>query len=186
MLRPIPVALASCTRLAFGAASVKLLEYEVGGARISVQTAYGVEDEVENNPYDPSLMVFMYYRDYMKQKVQSLDTEYPTFLYGMPMSPSGVFLEETCLASRDAMPFDLLKKKLMSRLETMKQKNLAFGTAASMVHSATGYSVLRSLTEAPKYASTIIKLLEQDNYSKRVGTHERIVENISMQVWNIL
>ncbi|KAF6154388.1 hypothetical protein GIB67_008797 [Kingdonia uniflora] len=74
---------------------------------------------VENNPYDRSLMLFMDYRDYMKQKVQSLDTEYPTFLYVMPMSPSRVFFEETCLASRDAMPFDLLKKKLMSRLETM-------------------------------------------------------------------
>lgn len=29
------------------------------------------------------------------------------------------FLQETCLASKDAMPFDLLKKKLLSRLETM-------------------------------------------------------------------
>lgn len=28
-------------------------------------------------------------------------------------------LQETCLASKDAMPFDLLKRKLMSRLETM-------------------------------------------------------------------
>ncbi|KAF6168174.1 hypothetical protein GIB67_011559, partial [Kingdonia uniflora] len=140
--------------VASGAALVKLLEYEVGGAQISVQTVYGVEVEVENNPYDPSLMVFMYYRDYMKQKVQSLDTKCPTFLYVMPMFPSGVFFEETLLASRDAMPFDLLKKKLISRLETM---------------------------EAPKYASAIIKILEQDNYSKRLGTHERIVENISMQ-----
>ncbi|KAF6157204.1 hypothetical protein GIB67_041665 [Kingdonia uniflora] len=91
---------------------VKLLEYEVGGAQISIQTAYGVEVEVENNSYDPSLMVFM-----------------------------NIF-EETLLASRDTMPFDLLKKKLMSRLETMEQKNLAFGTAASMVHSATDYSVV--------------------------------------------
>ncbi|KAF6152311.1 hypothetical protein GIB67_005965 [Kingdonia uniflora] len=196
--------------VASGAASGKLLEYEVGGPRISVQTAYGVEVEVENNPYDPSLMVFMDYRDYMKQKVQSLDTEYPTFLYVMPMSPSRVFFEETCLASRDAMPFDLLKKKLMSRLETMgirvikvyeeewsyipvggslpntEQKNLAFGAAASMVHPATGYSVVRSLTEAPKYASAIAKILEQDNYSKHVGIRERIAENISMQAWSTL
>ncbi|KAF6174014.1 hypothetical protein GIB67_039965 [Kingdonia uniflora] len=60
--------------VASGAASVKLLKYKVGGARISVQITYGVEVELENNPYYPSLMVFMYYRDYMKQKVQSLDT----------------------------------------------------------------------------------------------------------------
>ena len=28
-------------------------------------------------------------------------------------------LQETCLASKEAMPFDLLKKKLLSRLQTM-------------------------------------------------------------------
>lgn len=32
--------------VASGAASGKLLEYEVGGPRVSVQTAYGVEVEV--------------------------------------------------------------------------------------------------------------------------------------------
>ncbi|KAF6137019.1 hypothetical protein GIB67_030783 [Kingdonia uniflora] len=148
--------------VASGAASVKLLEYEVGGAKISVQTAYGMEVEVENNPYDPSLMFIIYYKDYMKQKVQSLDTEYPTFLYVMPMFPSGVFFEETCLASRDAMPFDLFEEKV----------DVTVGNH--------GY------LKAPKYASAIIKILEQDNYSKHVGTKERIVENISMQVWSTL
>lgn len=34
--------------VASGAASGKLLEYEVGGPRVSVQTAYGVEVEVKN------------------------------------------------------------------------------------------------------------------------------------------
>ncbi|KAF6176844.1 hypothetical protein GIB67_026531 [Kingdonia uniflora] len=61
--------------VASGVASGILLEYEVGGPWISVKTAYGVEVEVENNPYHPSLMVFMDYRDYMKQKVQILDTD---------------------------------------------------------------------------------------------------------------
>lgn len=28
-------------------------------------------------------------------------------------------LQETCLASKDAMPFSLLKEKLLSRLQTM-------------------------------------------------------------------
>ena len=49
--------------------------------------------QVENNPYDPSLMVFMDYRDYSKQKVPCLEAEYPTFLYAMPMSPTKVFFE---------------------------------------------------------------------------------------------
>ncbi|PSS36417.1 Lycopene epsilon cyclase [Actinidia chinensis var. chinensis] len=195
--------------VASGAASGKLLQYEVGGPRVSVQTAYGIEVEVENNPYDPSLMVFMDYRDYAKQKAQCLEAQYPTFLYAMPMSPTRVFFEETCLASKDAMPFDLLKKKLISRLETMgvrilkiyeeewsyipvggslpntEQKNLAFGAAASMVHPATGYSVVRSLSEAPKYASVISKILKQ-GHSKEKIYQSRSTENISMQAWNTL
>ncbi|KAL0345080.1 UNVERIFIED_CONTAM: Lycopene epsilon cyclase, chloroplastic [Sesamum radiatum] len=195
--------------VASGAASGKLLEYEVGGPRVSVQTAYGVEVEVENNPYDPGLMVFMDYRDYVKQKVNCLEAQFPTFLYAMPMSPTRVFFEETCLASKDAMPFELLKKKLMSRLETMgvriirtyeeewsifpvggslpntEQKNLAFGAAASMVHPATGYSVVRSLSEAPKYASVIANILKQ-SHMKNMLASSRISQNISMQAWNAL
>ncbi|CAN4096484.1 unnamed protein product [Withania somnifera] len=148
--------------VASGAASGKFLQYELGGPRVSLQTAYGVEVEVDNNPYDPSLMVFMDYRDYVRHDTQSLEAKYPTFLYAMPMSPTRVFFEETCLASKDAMPFDLLKKKLMLRLNTLgvrikeiyeeewsyipvggslpntEQKILAFGAAASMVHPATG------------------------------------------------
>lgn len=49
--------------------------------------------QVENNPYDPSLMVFMDYRDYTKQKVSGKEAEYPTFLYVMPMSPTKIFFE---------------------------------------------------------------------------------------------
>ncbi|XVE70630.1 hypothetical protein DITRI_Ditri10aG0086600 [Diplodiscus trichospermus] len=195
--------------VASGAASGKLLQYEVGGPRVSVQTAYGIEVEVENNPYDPSLMVFMDYRDYAKQEVPCLEAQYPTFLYAMPLSSTRVFFEETCLASKDAMPFDLLKKKLMSRLETMgirilkvyeeewsyipvggslpntEQKNLAFGAAASMVHPATGYSVVRSLSEAPNYASVIANILNKNHY-KGMLTSERNNGYISMQAWNTL
>ncbi|KAL6984633.1 Lycopene epsilon cyclase, chloroplastic [Sarracenia purpurea var. burkii] len=195
--------------VASGAASGKLLQYEVGGPRVSVQTAYGMEVEVEKNPYDPSFMVFMDYRDYVKQKVSCLEAQYPTFLYAMPMSPTRVFFEETCLASKDAMPFDLLKKKLMSRLETMgvriiktyeeewsyipvggslpntEQKILAFGAAASMVHPATGYSVVRSLSEAPEYAYVIANILKQGRSENKISQYTRN-ENISMQAWSTL
>ncbi|GFP94218.1 lycopene epsilon cyclase chloroplastic [Phtheirospermum japonicum] len=185
----IPCRLAT---VASGAASGKLLEYEV-----------------ENNPYDPSLMVFMDYRDFMKRKVECVEAQYPTFLYAMPMSPTRVFFEETCLASKDAMPFELLKSKLMSRLETMgiriirtyeeewsyipvggslpntEQKNLAFGAAASMVHPATGYSVVRSLSEAPNYAFVIANILKQ-SHVKNMLVSSRISDDISMQAWNAL
>ncbi|CAI9759066.1 unnamed protein product [Fraxinus pennsylvanica] len=202
----IPCRLAT---VASGAASGKLLQYEVGGPRVSVQTAYGVEVEVENNPYDLNLMVFMDYRDCIKREVQGLEAQYPTFLYAMPMSPTRVFFEETCLASKDAMPFELLRDKLMTRLETMgvriiktyeeewsyipvggslpstEQKNLAFGAAASMVHPATGYSVVRSLSEAPKYASAIANILKQ-HHDKNMLITAGITENISIQAWNTL
>ncbi|XP_022036777.1 lycopene epsilon cyclase, chloroplastic [Helianthus annuus] len=164
---------------------------------------------VESIPYDPSLMVFMDYRDYTKHKSQSLEAQYPTFLYVMPMSPTKVSFEETCLASKEAMPFELLKTKLMSRLKTMgiritktyeeewsyipvggslpntEQKNLAFGAAASMVHPATGYSVVRSLSEAPNYAAVIAKILGQRN-SKQMVDLGRYTTNISKQAWETL
>lgn len=49
--------------------------------------------QVENNPYDPSLMVFMDYRDYFQKEVPNSDAEDPTFLYAMPMSPTRLFFE---------------------------------------------------------------------------------------------
>ncbi|GAV72988.1 RVT_1 domain-containing protein/NMT domain-containing protein/NMT_C domain-containing protein/Lycopene_cycl domain-containing protein, partial [Cephalotus follicularis] len=195
--------------VASGAASGKLLEYEVGGPQVSVQTAYGVEVEVENNPYDPNMMVFMDYRDYIKQEVPCLKDQYPTFLYVMPISSTRVFFEETCLASKDAMPFDLLKRKLMLRLQKMgirvlktyeeewsyipvggslpntEQKNLAFGAAACMVHPATGYSVVRSLSEAPQYASVIANILKR-GHTNGLFTRRRVNENISMLAWDSL
>ncbi|KAL0710120.1 hypothetical protein Bca4012_017098 [Brassica carinata] len=193
--------------VASGAASGKLLQYELGGPRVCVQTAYGVEVEVENSPYDPEQMVFMDYRDYTNQKVRNSEAEYPTFLYAMPMTKTRIFFEETCLASKDVMPFDLLKKKLMLRLDTLgirilktyeeewsyipvggslpntEQKNLAFGAAASMVHPATGYSVVRSLSEAPKYASVIADILEHDTTTSLT---KHINSNISRQAWDTL
>ncbi|KAH0943415.1 hypothetical protein HID58_003052 [Brassica napus] len=88
------------------------------------------------------------------RKLGALEAEYPTFLYAMPMTKTS----ETCLASKDViMPIDLLKTKLMLRVKSIQdkksvvpcQKNLTFGAAASMVHPATGYSVVRSLSETP-------------------------------------
>ncbi|KAI3957078.1 hypothetical protein MKW92_043097 [Papaver armeniacum] len=196
--------------VASGAASGKLLEYDVGGPRVSVQTAYGLEVEVENSPYDPDLMVFMDYRDYMKQKIKCVDEEYPSFLYAMPMSPTRVFFEETCLASKNAVPFDQLKKKLMARLDKMgikiakvheeewsyipvggalpstEQKTLAFGAAASMVHPATGYSVVRSLSEAPRFASVIAEILKTNSDSEWIATQEISTINLSSRAWNTL
>ncbi|KAG0485049.1 hypothetical protein HPP92_009128 [Vanilla planifolia] len=117
--------------------------------------------------------------------------------------------QETCLASANPMPFDLLKRKLMSRLEAMgvrilkiyeeewsyipvggslpntEQKNLAFGAAASMVHPATGYSVVRSLSEAPNYASVIANILKRNAYNRENGNTGRSY-NPSAIAWRSL
>lgn len=69
-------------------------------------------------------------------------------------------------------------------LPNTEQRNLAFGAAASMVHPATGYSVVRSLSEAPKYASAIANIIRTQ--SKNVILSWRNTENISMQAWNTL
>ncbi|CAN7044113.1 unnamed protein product, partial [Brassica rapa subsp. trilocularis] len=97
--------------------------------------------EMEDSPYDPEQMVCMNYGEYANQKVRSLEAEYPTFLYAMPMTKTKVLfevcffslsitivttkvpllitwnpLQETCLPSKDViMPIDLLKTKLMLR-----------------------------------------------------------------------
>ncbi|KAF2615773.1 hypothetical protein F2Q70_00007896 [Brassica cretica] len=157
--------------VASGAASGKLLQYELGGPRVCVQTAYGVEVEVENSPYDPEQMVFMDYRDYTNQKVRCLEAEYPTFLYAMPMTKTRVFFEEWSYIP------------VGGSLPNTEQKNLAFGAAASMVHPATGcYSVVRSLSEAPNYASVIADILKHDttSFTKHINT------NISRQAWDTL
>ncbi|KAH0847314.1 LOW QUALITY PROTEIN: hypothetical protein HID58_090488 [Brassica napus] len=81
----------------------KLLPYEVGRRRVSLfklHMARGGEQ-----------MVCMNYGEYANQKVRSLEAEYPTFLYAMPMTKTKVLFESVVPC----------------------QKNLAFGAAASMV-----------------------------------------------------
>ncbi len=41
----------------------------------------------------------------------------PTFLYAMPFSDTRLFLEETSLVARPAVPFEELKRRLDARLD---------------------------------------------------------------------
>lgn len=41
----------------------------------------------------------------------------PTFLYAMPFSPTCVFLEETSLVAKPAVPFPELKRRLEARMQ---------------------------------------------------------------------
>nr|WJE87833.1 lycopene epsilon-cyclase [Chlorella sorokiniana] len=111
--------------------------------------------------------------------------EVPSFLYAMPLGGNRVFLEETCLVARPPMPFATLKRRLERRCKALgikigelheeewsyipvggplplpDQPAAAFGAAASLVHPATGYSITRSLREAPAVARAVRVALDE-------------------------
>lgn len=191
--------------LASGAAAGRLLRYEGAAPSVAAQTAYGVEAEVEgyDSSYDPSSMLFMDFRRHHsglwpgtagRQRpgqhpngaagLWGTEKEVPSFLYAMPLGGNRVFLEETCLVAKPALPFAVLKRRLERRCEALglrikqvheeewsyiptggalpeaDQPLTAFGAAANLVHPATGYSIARSLREAPGMAAAITVALK--------------------------
>lgn len=186
--------------LASGVAAGRFLEYESSAPSTAAQTAYGIEAEVAgyDGAFDPETMLFMDFRRhhsglYPGSAVKQVDGEHPnggrglwgtekevpSFLYAMPESKTRVFLEETCLVSKPALPFSVLKRRLYRRCEALgieikkvyeeewsyiptggplpvaTQGLTAFGAAANLVHPATGYSITRTLREAPGMALAI-------------------------------
>ncbi len=102
----------------------------------------------------------------------------PTFLYALPLPDGSVFLEETVLVGRPAVPFGVLEARLRARLEALgvraeegehercwipmggalpdpRQRTVGFGGAAGMVHPATGYLLARTLAAAPVLADAL-------------------------------
>ncbi|KAG2438618.1 hypothetical protein HXX76_005167 [Chlamydomonas incerta] len=188
------------TTLAAGAAAGKFLRYEEDAPIVAAQTAYGIEAEVEgyDAAYPGDLMTFMDFRrhhtglhDGTALKFEAgrhpnsgdgmwgSGEECPSFLYAMPLGGKRVFLEETCLVAKPALPFAVLKRRLTRRLKAMgisvtkiheeewsyipvggplplpDQSVTAFGAAANLVHPATGFSVSRSFREAPQVADEL-------------------------------
>lgn len=145
------------------------------------QTAFGLSLRVEGTPLDPGQAVLMDWSD----DHLSADGRggVPTFLYAFPLDPGRVFVEETALAARPAVGYDVLETRLRTRLRAMgidathvegtervlipmggalpdpRQRVVGFGAAAGMVHPATGYSVVRSLAAAPALAATLAREL---------------------------
>lgn len=111
------------------------------------------------------------------------ETEWPTFLYAVPLSGGRTLLEETSLARRPGLPLPELRRRLMRRLERagidpgerigIEQVRFAmdappapvrggvvpFGVAGGMMHAATGFSVGEALTAAPLLAAAIAQSL---------------------------
>eukprot|EP00878_Enallax_costatus_P003937 GHUV01004158.1.p1 GENE.GHUV01004158.1~~GHUV01004158.1.p1 ORF type:complete len:394 (+),score=37.38 GHUV01004158.1:262-1443(+) len=126
--------------LASGQAAGRLLKYEQDAPTVAAQTAYGIEAEVEgySEAYDPDLMLFMDFRRhhsglwdgaarYLREGnhpnagdgLWGSSEEVPSFLYAMPLGGNRVFLEETCLVAKPALPFAVLKRRLERRLAAM-------------------------------------------------------------------
>ena len=118
----------------------------------------------------------------------------PSFLYAMPLSKTEIFVEETTLISGPEISLDDLQQRLYRRLTfwdiipkrrlgiercripmtlplpNLKQRRLAFGAAASMVNSATGYMLARIMMKAPGVAASIANELKSED-SIEASTH---------------
>lgn len=126
--------------LASGAAAGRFLRYETDAPSVAAQTAYGIEAQVESydGVYDPSAMLFMDYRRHHSglypgtaprqhagqhpngaAGLWGTERETPSFLYAMPLGGGRVFLEETCLVAKPALPFAVLKRRLERRCEAL-------------------------------------------------------------------
>lgn len=143
------------------------------------QTAYGLLLQAPGHDFDPERMVLMDFRP-----ASPGATEPPSFLYGLPLSEGRLFVEETSLARRPAVPTELLRVRLESRLVSLGlerctrigeeycsipmglglpaagQSVVPFGAAASMVHPASGYLIAHVLRKADPVAGSILDGLD--------------------------
>jgi lycopene cyclase-like protein len=176
---------------------------EPGDAPTLWQAAIGVGGQVDEHPWSQTCMTFMDFRQ--PPVVDDGAATDPTFIYAMP-GPGRLFVEETSLIRGPAMPFGQLRRRLEARLQRegvsmaadteerclipmdvglprLDQRVVGFGAAAGMVHPATGYSLLRSLHEAPALADTLVDALGRGLPPSRVAcqawrslwTEERLV-----------
>ena len=148
---------------------------------VAGQAAYGLVGRFSKPPIEPGRFVLMDYRcDHLSEAQR---TEPPTFLYAMDLGDGVFFVEETSLALAPGVPYDVLKQRLLQRLDLRgveiteviheefclfpmnlplpdrRQPLLAFGGAASMVHPASGYMVGSLLRRGPDLAQAIAKAL---------------------------
>jgi lycopene beta-cyclase len=121
----------------------------------------------------------------------------------MPLSKTRIFVEETTLISEPEMSIEELKSRLKDRLRMWgvvpkkrlavercripmtfplpdrKQRSLAFGAAASMVHPATGYLLARTIRKAPEVAAAISEEIGKG------GPAKDSVSRIWREIWPI-
>jgi len=180
------------------------------------QGAYGIMAEVESHPFDMDKMLFMDWRDTHtdgRPAMKESNKKLPTFLYVMPFSPTKVFLEETSLVAKPAIGFKDLKDRLDARLEhlgikvkhveeeeyclipmggelpRLRQRTLAVGGSAGLVHPSTGYMIARVLSTAPIVADAIVDQLDaatgREEGRRKAGSVPE-AERMSAAVWEAM
>jgi len=78
------------------------------------------------------------------------EREVPSFLYAMPVGGRRVFLEETCLVAKPALPFAALKRRLHRRLAAMGLKACALSKWVACFYTALlCFQVIARLKERP-------------------------------------
>ena len=145
---------------------------------VAGQAAYGIVGRFSAPPVDLGQFVLMDYRcDHLSEAERGCAP--PTFLYAMDFGDGVFFVEETSLALAPAVPYDVLKDRLLRRLAlrgisveevqheefclfpmnlplpNLQQRVVGFGGSASMVHPASGYMVGSLLRRAPALADAI-------------------------------
>jgi len=154
---------------------------------IAQQAAYGIVGKFSSPPVNREQFVLMDFRSNHLSKEEKLSS--PSFLYAMDLGDETFFVEETSLACYPALSQEVLKKRLLNRLnskgikvcEIYHEENclfpmnlplpfkqqfvLGFGGAASMVHPASGYMVGSLLRRAPLLAKKLATFLKDTDLS---------------------
>ncbi|MQA16274.1 MAG: lycopene cyclase family protein [Pseudonocardiaceae bacterium] len=152
----------------------------LGGTRpepAAEQTAVGVvvDADIAAPLVSPGRALFMDWRPHHGE------CGWPSFLYGVPVAPDRMLLEETSLARRPGLGLAVLRRRLRARLagygidvgdraeervrfvvDTPLPPRHArcgpvvpFGAAAPLIHPATGFSVAATLRLAPRLAAAV-------------------------------
>lgn len=117
------------------------------------------------------------------------------FLYVLPLGDGTVLVEETSLARRPGLPLDVLAARLRARLTAAgltsrgreervrivldvpvprRGRTVPFGTAAGLVHPATGYSVATSVRLADPVADAVAKAWERGPAAAASAAHRAL------------